>query len=179
MTHGTPLVSDDYSRSQNYPQSLPEQPYSGYDQAALEHTGLERTPVNGFNYQAQHGEESQQGILQRPKDYQVDGKAGSSDFELATTVDPRLRPQEEQRFSPVYDASVPQTQPVYSLTGQDNLHHLESEKIQTVGGDPSEQPIFVPLENKQEDYELASTTEVPLPDVSVFLCMYFKGELVG
>ncbi|XP_076679043.1 uncharacterized protein LOC143374640 isoform X2 [Andrena cerasifolii] len=171
VNHGSPLVSDDYSRNQNYPQNLPDQSLyrGGYDQATLEQTGLEKTPVNGFNYQAQSGEPLEQGILQRPKDYHIDGKAENSDFDLATTPDPRLRTQDEERYSSIYDVNM-QTQPEYSLTGQDNLHHLESEKIQSsvVSGDLNEQTIFVPLsENKQEDYQLpVSSTEVPLADIT-------------
>ena len=171
VNHGSPLVSDDYTRNQNYPQNLPDPSLyrDGYDQATLEQTGLEKTPVNGFNYQAQSGEPLEQGILQRPKDYHLDGKAENSDFDLATTPDPRLRTQDEERYPSIYDVNM-QTQPEYSLTGHDNLHHLESEKIQSsvVGGDLNEQTIFVPLpENKQEDYELpVSSTEVPLADVS-------------
>ncbi|XP_076623026.1 uncharacterized protein LOC143342731 [Colletes latitarsis] len=172
VNHGSPLVSDDYSRHQNYPQSLPEQSNyrGGYDQATLQQTGLEKTPVNGFNYQAQSGDPLDQGILQRPKDYQLDGKAENSDYELATTADPRSRIPDEQRYSSIYEVNVPQGQPEYSLTGQDNLHRLESEKIQSavIHNDPNEQPIFVPLpENKQEDYELPiSSTELTLSDIT-------------
>ncbi|CAK9797621.1 hypothetical protein ANTQUA_LOCUS1262 [Anthophora quadrimaculata] len=172
VNQGSTLISDDYSRSQIYPQNYQEDPryQSSYDQSTLEQTGLEKSPVNGFNYQAQNGELLDQEILQRPKDYQLDGKAENSDFELATTADPRLRTQEDQRYSSIYEVNVPQTQPEYSLTGQDNLHRLESEKIQTgvAEGDPNEQPIFIPLpENKQEDYELpVSSTEAPLVEVT-------------
>ncbi|XP_031826524.2 uncharacterized protein LOC116424366 [Nomia melanderi] len=169
-SHGSSLLSEDYSRTQNYPQTVPDQSHyrGGYEQAGVEHTGLEKTPVNGFNYQAQNSETLDQGILQRPKDYQLDGKAENSDYELATTPDPRYK-MDEQRYSSIYDVNVPQTQPEYSLTGQDNLHRLESEKIQTgvIGGDPNQQPIFVPLpENKQEDYALpVSSTELP-PEIT-------------
>ncbi|KZC04884.1 hypothetical protein WN55_09683, partial [Dufourea novaeangliae] len=164
--HGSSLVAEDYTRSQNYPQTLSDQYRDSYDRP-VEHTGLERTPVNGFNYQAQNDEIHDQAILQRPKDYQLDGKAENSDLELATTPDPRYKITDEQRYPSIYDVTVPQTQPEYSLTGQDNLHRLESEKIQQSvlgGGDPNEQqPIFVPLpENKQEDYVLpVSSTEPP------------------
>ncbi|KOC63161.1 hypothetical protein WH47_02670, partial [Habropoda laboriosa] len=172
VNQGSTLISDDYSRSQTYPQNLPEDPRyrSNYDQAALEEAGLEKSPVNGFNYQAQNGELLDQEILQRSKDYQLDGKAENSDYELATTADPRLRTQEDQRYSSIYEVNVPQTQPEYSLTGQDTLHRSESEKIQTgvAEGDPNEQPIFIPLpENKQEDYELpVSSTEAPLSEIT-------------
>ncbi|XP_076286803.1 uncharacterized protein LOC143212195 isoform X2 [Lasioglossum baleicum] len=169
VNHASSLISEDYARSQNYPQTVPDQYRSGYEQT-VEHTGLEKTPVNGFNYQAQNGDPSDQGILQRPKDYQLDGKAENSDFELATTPDPRFKTTEEQRYSSIYDTNVPQTQPEYSLTGQDNLHRLESEKIQTsvLGSDQSQQPIFIPLpENKQEDYALpVSSTELPLTEIT-------------
>lgn len=176
VNHATALVSEvGYSRSHNYAQNIQEDPRyrSSYDQSTLEHTGLEKTPVNGFNYQVQSGESLDQGIVQKAKDYQLDGKAENSDFELATTVDPRLRTPDEQRYSPVYEVNVPQNQPEYSLTGQDNLHRVESDKIQTGVGDsnPNEQPIFIPLpENKQEDYELSvSSTELPLSDVREFV----------
>lgn len=171
MNHGSTLIPDDYSKNQNYPQNVQEdaQYRPNYDQSALEQAGLERTPVNGFNYQLENGESLDQGIIQRPKDYQLDGKAESNDFELPTTVDPMLRTPEEQRYSSIYEVNVPQTQPEYSLTGQDNLHRMESERIQTevANGSPNEQPIFIPLpENKQEDYELpVSSTEAPLSEV--------------
>ncbi|XP_076649217.1 uncharacterized protein LOC143356988 [Halictus rubicundus] len=172
VNHASSLLSEDYARTQNYPQTVPDQYRTGYEQT-VEHTGLEKTPVNGFNYQAQNGDPLDQGILQRPKDYQLDGKAENSDFELATTPDPRFKTTEEQRYSPIYDANVPQTQPEYSLTGQDNLREidrLESEKIQTsvLGTDQSQQPIFIPLpENKQEDYALpVSSTELPLTEIT-------------
>ncbi|XP_033328473.2 uncharacterized protein LOC117221544 isoform X2 [Megalopta genalis] len=173
VNHGSSssLLSEDYARTQNYPQTVPDQSqYRGGYEEVVEPTGLEKTPVNGFNYQAQNGEVLDQAILQRPKDYQLDGKAENSDFELATTPDPRFKTTEEQRYSPIYDANVPQTQPEYSLTGQDNLHRLESEKIQTsvLGDDQNQEPIFVPLpENKQEDYVLpVSSTELPLTEIT-------------
>ncbi|XP_076764069.1 uncharacterized protein LOC143431318 [Xylocopa sonorina] len=173
MNHGSSLVSEDYSRSQNYPQNVHEDTRyrPTYDQSNVEQTGLEKSPVNGFNYQAQGEETLDHGIVQRPKDYQLDnGKVENNEFELATTADPRLRTQEEQRYSSIYDSNVPQTQPEYSLTGQENLHRLESGKIQTgvTGDDLNEQPVFIPLpENKQEDYELsASSTEIPLADIT-------------
>lgn len=137
--------------------------------------GIEKSPVNGFNYQAQSGEPLDQRLLQRTKDYQLDGRVENGDYEVSTTVDPiKLRAsEEEQRYPSVYEVNVPQTQPEYSLTGQDNLHHADSnEKIQTgvVDSSPNEQPIFIPLpENKQEDYELSlSSTELPLLDVRRF-----------
>ncbi|CAD1468279.1 unnamed protein product, partial [Heterotrigona itama] len=174
VNHATALISDDYSRSQNYPQNVEEGPRyrPGYDESTLERTDLEKNPVNGFNYhQAQSGEPLDQEVVQRPKNYQLDGKAENSDFELATTVDPRLRTPDEQRYSQIYEVNVPQNQPEYSLTGQDNLHRVESDKIHQAGvdeGNPNERPIFIPLpENKQEDYELpVSPTEIPLSDVT-------------
>lgn len=169
MNQASPLISDDYSRSQNYPQNLPQDSRyrGGYDQSALEHSGLETAPVNGFNYQTQNRDTFEQEIVQRPKDYQLDGKAENSDFELATTASPRLSGQEEQRYSSIYEVNVPQTQAEYGLTGQNNLHRLESEKIQPGAADPNN-PVFVLLpENKQEDYELSvSSTETPISDVS-------------
>ena len=174
MNHATALISDDYSRSQNYPQNVQDGPRyrPSYDESTLERTDLEKNPVNGFNYQAQSGESLDQEVVQRPKNYQLDGKAENSDFELATTVDPRLRTPEEQRYSQVYEVNVPQNQPEYSLTGQDNLHRVESDKIEAGvdDGNPNERPIFIPLpENKQEDYELpVSPTEIPLSDVRKF-----------
>ncbi|XP_078043355.1 uncharacterized protein LOC144473396 [Augochlora pura] len=170
--HGSSsLLSEDYARTQNYPQTVPDQSqYRGGYEESVEPTGLEKAPVNGFNYQAQNGEALDQAILQRPKDYQLDGKAENSDFELATTPDPRFKTTEEQRYSPIYDGNVPQGQPEYSLTGQDNLHRLESEKIQTsvLSGDQNQEPIFIPLpENKQEDYVLpVSSTELPLTEIT-------------
>ncbi|XP_043520946.1 uncharacterized protein LOC122534404 isoform X1 [Frieseomelitta varia] len=171
VNHATALISDDYSRSQNYPQNVQDPRYRpGYDESTLERTDIEKNPVNGFNYQAQSGESLDQEVVQRPKSYQLDGKAENSDFELATTVDPRLRTPEEQRYSQIYEVNVPQNQPEYSLTGQDNLHRVESDKIQAgVDEDnPNERPIFIPLpENKQEDYELpVSPTEIPLSDIT-------------
>ncbi|XP_076385491.1 uncharacterized protein LOC100879070 [Megachile rotundata] len=167
-SHGSPLISEDYSRSQNYPQNLPQDSRyrGGYDQSGLEQGGLENAPVNGFNYQTQNRDTYEQGILQRPKDYQLDGKAENTDFELATTANPRLSAQEEQRYSSVYEVNVPQTQPEFGLTGQ-NLHRLETEKIQPGAADPND-PVFVLLpENKQEDYELSvSSTETPISDIT-------------
>lgn len=174
VNHAAPLIADDYSRSQNYPLNVQDGPRyrPGYDESTLERTDLEKNPVNGFNYQAQSGESLDQETVQRPKSHEFDGKAENSDFELATTVEPRLRTPEEQRYSQIYEVNVPQNQPEYSLTGQDNLHRVESDKIQTgVDEDnPNERPIFIPLpENKQEDYELpVSPTEIPLSDVREF-----------
>ncbi|XP_017753139.1 PREDICTED: serine-rich adhesin for platelets-like [Eufriesea mexicana] len=173
VNHGSAMVSEDYSRSQNYPQNIQEEPHyrPNYDQSTLEQTGLEHSPVNGFNYQAQNEESLDQGIIQRPKNYQLDGKVENSDFELATTVDPRFRASEDERYSPIYEVNVPQPQSEYTLTGQDNLHRVESEKIQSAVADanPNEDPIFIPLpENKQEDYELpVSSTEISLSDITL------------
>lgn len=169
VNHGSALISEDYSRSQSYPQTIQEDYRS-----TVEQVGIEKSPVNGFNYQAQSEEPLDQRLLDRTKDYQLDGKVENGDYEVSTTVDPtRLRTSEEQRYSSVYDANVPQTQPEYSLTGQDNLHHAENEKIQTgvIDSNPNEQPIFIPLpENKQEDYELSlSSTELPLLDVRRYI----------
>lgn len=171
MNHGSALISEDYSRSQSYPQTIQEDYRSTVEQQVV---GIEKNPVNGFNYQAQSGEPLDQRLVQRMKDYQLDGKVENGDYEVSTTVDPiKLRATEEQRYPSVYEVNVPQTQPEYSLTGQDNLHHVENEKIQTgvVDSDPNEQPIFIPLpENKQEDYELSlSSTQLPLLDVRRFI----------
>ncbi|XP_026672341.1 uncharacterized protein LOC108628426 isoform X1 [Ceratina calcarata] len=160
VNHGTALVSEDYSRSQNYPQTVQEYRPTYHDQSTVEQVGLDKSPVNGFNYQAQSGELDQG--LQRPKDYQLDGKVENGEFELPTTIDPKFRTTEDQRYSTMYDANAPQLQPEYTLTGQDNLHRMESQKIQS----GAEQPIFIPLPEKQEEFELPATTETPLSDIT-------------
>ncbi|KYN36256.1 hypothetical protein ALC56_09216 [Trachymyrmex septentrionalis] len=146
VQHSTPLVSDDYSRSQNYPQNSPQetryqQQDAVYDQSDnFQPSGLEKTPVNGFNYQIAN-ENSDQTISQRPKEYPRYQE--ETNYNLATTVDPQITPGEEHRYSPIYEMP---TQPDY------NVGKLESTAIET---DPNASPIFVPLQqSKQEDYEL-------------------------
>ncbi|KAG5343308.1 Y5729 protein, partial [Acromyrmex heyeri] len=144
--HSTPLVSDDYSRNQNYPQNSPQetryqQQDAVYDQNEnFQPSGLDKAPVNGFNYQIAN-ENSDQTISQRPKEYPRYQE--ETNYNLATTVDPQITPGEEHRYSPIYEM---QTQPDY------NADKLESAAIET---DPNASPIFVPLQqSKQEDYEL-------------------------
>lgn len=162
IQHGAALMSNDYSRSQNYPQNRPQE--TNYPEGAMyeqnsnfEASGLERTPVNGFNYQAESSPD--QTAPQRPKEYpRYQEKLENADYNLATTVDPRIRPSEEHQYSPIYDANTAQTQPDYS-TGK-----IGSAAVETDSNAP---PIFVPLQqSKQEDYELQiPSTETPLVEV--------------
>lgn len=170
IQHSTPLVSDDYSRRQNYPQNRPQE--ARYQQDAtyiqndgFQQPGLEKTPVNGFNYQIAN-ENPDQTIPQRPKEYpryQED-----ANYNLATTVDPRVTPGEEHRYSPIYEVNMAQTQPDYNAGGQNSFRNIDDGKIESVAieTDPNASPIFVPLQqSKQEDYELSSTE--PLNEVCI------------
>ncbi|KYM95767.1 hypothetical protein ALC62_13585 [Cyphomyrmex costatus] len=146
VQHSTPLISDDYSRSQNYPQNHPQEARYQHQDAIYDQNnnfqslGLEKAPVNGFNYQIAN-ENSDQTVAQRPKEYPRYQE--ETNYNLATTVDPQITPGEEHRYSPIYET---QTQPDY------NAGKLESTAIET---DPNASPIFVPLQqSKQEDYEL-------------------------
>jgi len=166
VQHSTPLVSDDYSRSQNYPQNGPQetryqQQDAVYDQNDnFQPSGLEKTPVNGFNYQIAN-ENSDQMISQRPKEYPRYQE--ETNYNLATTVDPQITSSEEHRYSPIYEM---QTQPDY------NAGKLESAAIET---DPNASPIFVPLQqSKQEDYELQiPSTETSFMEVCIIKIILF------
>lgn len=159
VQHSTPLVSDDYSRTQNYPQNHPQEARyqsqdATYDQNGdFQPSGLEKTPVNGFNYQAVSENSPDQTIPQRSKEYpryQEDGN-----YNLATTADPRVTPGEEHRYSPIYE--VAQTQPNYNVGGQNSFRNVDDGKIESaaIETDPNASPIFVPLQqSKQQDYEL-------------------------
>lgn len=174
VQHGTALVSDDYSRSQNYPQNQPQEVryHTGFEQ-------LEKTPVNGFNYQVGNAESPDQAIPQRPKEYpRYQVKLEDANYNLASTEDPQIRPGEEQRYSPVYEVNVAQPQPQdYSADGQnlirDQILLSEDGKIESaaVKVDPNAPPIFVPLQqNKQEDYELnIPSTQTPLTEVNTYI----------
>ncbi|XP_036142159.1 mucin-12 [Monomorium pharaonis] len=158
IQHSTPVVSDDYSRRQNYPQNRPQEAHYQQDATYIQNDGfqqpgLEKTPVNGFNYQLANENAPDQTIPQRSKEYphyQED-----ANYHLATTVDSRVTPGEENRYSPIYEVNVPQAQPDYNAGGQNSFDKIENAAIET---DPNASPIFVPLQqNKQEDYELPSS----------------------
>ncbi|XP_014486430.1 PREDICTED: uncharacterized protein LOC106750537 [Dinoponera quadriceps] len=169
--HSAALVSDDYSRSQNYPQPRPQEApfHGGFEQ-------LEKTPVNGFNYQVGNEESPDQAIPQRPKEYpRYQVKLEDANYNPANTEDPQIRPGEEQQYSPVYEVNVAQPQPQdYNPDGQnlirDQILQSEDGKIEStaVKADPNVPPIFVPLQhNKQEDYELRiPSTQTPLIEIT-------------
>lgn len=169
VQHSTPLVSDDYSRTQNYPQNYPQearyQQDATYDQhSGFQQSGLEKTPVNGFNYQVENENSSDQTIPQKSKEYlryQED-----ANYNLASTADPRVTPGVEHQFSPIYEA---QTQPNYNV-GQNSFRNvdgkIESAALET---DSNTSPIFVPLQqSEQQDYELTVlSTEPSLIEVCI------------
>ncbi|XP_032691204.1 uncharacterized protein LOC116853938 [Odontomachus brunneus] len=171
VQQGAALVSNDYSSSQNYPQNRPQETHyhGGFEQ-------LEKTPVNGFNYQVGNEESPDQAIPQRPNEYpRYQVKLEDANYNLASTEDPRIRSGEEQRYSPVYEVNVAQTQPQdYNTDGQnlirDQILPSEDGKIESgvVKADPNVQPIFVPLQHsKQEDYELhIPPTQTPLVEIA-------------
>lgn len=177
VQHSTPLISDDYSRTQNYPQNHPQEAHyqqdATYDDqnSGFLQSGLEKTPVNGFNYQVENENSPDQTILQRPREYpryQED-----ANYNLATTVDPRVTPSEEHRYSPIYEVNVAQTQPNYNLGGQNSFRNVDDGKIESAAleSDPNASSIFVPLQqNKQQDYELQiPSTEQPLIEVRTYI----------
>lgn len=174
IQHNAPLVSDDYSRSQNYPQNRPQearyQQDGTYDQnSGFRQSGLEKTPVNGFNYQVTNENSPDQTVPQRPKEYPRYQEDAS--YNLATTEDPRITPGEEHRYSPIYEGevNVAQTQPDYNTGGQNSFRNVDDGKIESaaIETDPNASPIFVPLQqSKQQDYELQiPSTEPPLIEV--------------
>lgn len=158
IQHSTPLVSDDYSRRENYPQTRPQETRYQQDATYVQNdgfqpSGLEKTPVNGFNYQIVNENSPDQTIPQRPKEY----PHYQEDYDLATTVDSRVTPGEEHRYSPIYET---QTQPDYNTEGQNAFRNIDNSKIEgtVVETDSNASPIFVPLQqSKQENYELPST----------------------
>lgn len=171
IQHGIPSISDDYSKSsQNYPQtSQPQEanhrPGATYDQnhGGFEQAALEMTPVNGFNYQVV----SVSAPDQRPKEYPryQTTKLDDASYNFASTEDPRIRgPAEEHRYSPIYEVNMAQTQPDYSVGGQNSFRN--DGKLET---DPNASPIFVPLQqSKHEEYELhIPSTEGPVVEVRV------------
>lgn len=170
--HGTPLISDDYAASQNYPsqnhpQEIHYQQQSGatYERnGGFQETGLEKTPVNGFNYQV--ADPQREGA----KDYSRYQEKLEDNYNLASTEDPRVRvPGEEHRYSPVYEVNVAQIQPNYNVAGGQNLFRNDGkpENEGAIEADPNATPIFVPLpQSKQEEYELQiPSTEQPLIEV--------------
>lgn len=178
VQQGAGLLSNDYSRSQNYPQNRPQETryHDGFEQ-------LEKTPVNGFNYQVGNEESPDQAIPQRPKEYpRYQVKLEDANYNLASTEDPRIRPGEEQRYSPIYEVNVAQTQPQdYNTDGQnlirDQILPSEDGKIESgvVKADPNVQPIFIPLQHsKQEDYELHTpSTQTPLVEVNIYIYIFY------
>ncbi|KAL6263296.1 hypothetical protein P5V15_006094 [Pogonomyrmex californicus] len=167
--HSTPLMSDDYSRSQNYPQNHPQetryqQQDAAYDQNSdFQHSGLEGTPVNGFNYQVANENLPDQTIPQKSKEYpryQED-----ANYNLAATEDTRqVTPGEERRYSPIYEVNVAQTQPDYNAGGQNPFRNVDDGKIESaaIETDPNASPSFVPLQqSKQQDYELQIPSTEP------------------
>ncbi|KAG7189853.1 hypothetical protein KM043_017505 [Ampulex compressa] len=145
-------LAEDYSGNQNYPQNRAQEArYQASFDPAYEQVGLEKTPVNGFNYRAQSGE---------PKEYKLE------EFDATTTMDPRSRATEEHGYSPLYEVNVPGNQPEYQLETQENYPVLESRKV--VGNEPIERPIFLPLpQAKEEDYEVQiSSTNPPLTEAT-------------
>ncbi|XP_011861897.1 PREDICTED: uncharacterized protein LOC105558685 [Vollenhovia emeryi] len=164
----TPAMSDDYSRSHNYQQNRPQEARyqhqdATYDQNSdFQHTGLEKAPVNGFNYQVANENLPDQTIPQRSKEYpryQED-----ANYNLATTVDPRVTPGEEHRYSPIYEVNVAQTQPDYNVGGHNSFRNADDGKIEStaIETDPNASSIFVPLqEGKQQDYELQGPSTEP------------------
>ncbi|XP_011699950.1 PREDICTED: mucin-12-like [Wasmannia auropunctata] len=162
VQHSTPLASNDYSRDQNYPQNRPQEVRyqhqdAIYDQSdGFQQSALEKAPVNGFNYQVVNENSPDQTISQRPKEYPRYQE--EVNYNLPTTVDPRVTPGEEHRYSPIYDGNVAQTQADY------NAGKIESTAIET---DPNASPVFVPLQqNKQEDYELPIPSTEPLIEIT-------------
>jgi len=159
--HGTPL-SDEYSKSQNYPQNRPQEARYQHQDATYDQndgfrpSGIEKTPVNGFNYQVTNENSPDQTISQKTKEYSRYQE--EANYNLATTVDPRVTPGEEHQYSPIYE--VAQTQPDY------NAGKIESAAIET---DPNASPIFIPLQqNQQENYDLQiPSTEPSLVEVCV------------
>ncbi|XP_020291490.1 uncharacterized protein LOC109858538 [Pseudomyrmex gracilis] len=178
VQHGTPLISDDYAGSQNYPsQNRPQEAHyqqqqqSGaatYEQnGSFQETGLEKTPVNGFNYQVASSPMDPQ--REGAKDYSRYQEKLEDAYNLASTEDPRLRADEEHRYSPIYEVNVAQTQPNYNAGGENlfrNDGKLENEGA--IDADPNATPIFVPLQqSKQEEYELQiPSTEQPLIEIA-------------
>lgn len=163
--HGA--VADDYSSSQNY------RPHETRYHGDFEQ--LEKTPVNGFNYQV--GNEESPTIPQRPKDYsRYQVKLEDANYNLASTEEPQIRPGEEQQYSPIYEVNVAQQPQEYNADGQnlirDQISPAEIGKIESAAtqADPNAPPIFIPLQqSKQEDYEVnIPSTQAPLIEVSAF-----------
>ncbi|KAL0120565.1 hypothetical protein PUN28_008338 [Cardiocondyla obscurior] len=165
IQHSVPLVSDDYSRSQNYPQNARYQHQDAtYETSGFQPSGLEKTPVNGFNYQVVNENSPDQPISHKHKEHPRYQE--NANYNLATTVVPRVTSGEEHRYSPIYE--VAQTQSDYNIGGQNSFRNddskIESTAIET---DPNASPIFVPLQqNRQQDYELPiSSTESSLLEI--------------
>lgn len=163
-------MSDDYSKSQNYPQNRPQDARyhqeATYDQnGAFEQPRLEQAPVNGFNYQVTNeNSPDQTNIPQRHKEYSRYQE--NANYNHAITEDPRVRPGEEHRYSPIYEVNVAQTQPDYNIGGQNSFRNIDDGKIEdgAIEVDPNASPIFIPLQqNKQEDYEL----QIPSTEASI------------
>lgn len=170
IQHAAPLMSEDYSKSQNYPQNHPQDVRyhqdATYDQNnAFEQPKLEQAPVNGFNYQvANENSPDQTNIPQRHKEYSRYQE--NANYNLAITENPRVRPGEEHRYSPIYEVNVAQTQPDYNIGGQNSFRNIDDGKIEdgAIEADPNASPIFVPLQqSKQEDYEL----QIPSTEASI------------
>lgn len=166
IQHGTPLMSNDYSRSQNYPQSHPQEARypegtTTYDQnGSFEQSGLEKAPVNGFNYQAANSPD--QTTAQNSKKHpHYQEKLENANYDLAATMEPRIRLGEEHRYSPIYEANVEQAQPDYNAG---------KVKIAAIEVDPNASSSILVQRSKQEDYELQiPSTEAPLIEVRALI----------
>lgn len=176
IQHGIPLMSDDYSRSQNYPQTRQQQEVR-YHQAYNPNNNfepqpdLEKNPVNGFNYQVDNEESLGQTIPPRSKEYpHYQTKLEDTNYNLPTTEISRVSTVEEHRYSSLYEDNAAQTQPDYTIGGQNLFNTEKYGKIEssTIDTEPNTPPIFIPLpHSKQEDYELQTpAAETPLNDVS-------------
>ncbi|XP_072759802.1 uncharacterized protein [Anoplolepis gracilipes] len=193
IQHST-LMSDDYSKSQNYPQNHPQavryhQDATYNQNGAFEQSRLEQAPVNGFNYQITNENSPNQNIPQRQQEYSRYQE--NANYNLAITEDPRIRPGEEHRYSPIYEVNAAQIQPD-NIGGQNSFRNINDGKIEdgAIEADPSASPIFIPLQqSKQEDYELqipsteASIIEIPTTSTTtpapVIIRQRVRGRLSG
>ncbi|XP_015175277.1 PREDICTED: mucin-3A [Polistes dominula] len=173
--YNTPVASEDYSKSQNYPQNYPQEanyPIAyGSQLNDLDQSVLEKAPVNGFNYQAQNSETRNQPTVQKSKDYTAyyAEKLDNTDFGISgTSENPGNKiDKTTQQYSPIYDVAPVQSHSNYPLTGDNgNFGQVEDRKVDesSVVADPNEEPIFIPLPpEKQQVYDLLTpSTEEPL-----------------
>ena len=143
--------------------------YEPYYPPPVHTQGLERQPVNGFNYQAQGGEDQVSVTPSSLRDYSYyeAEKSGNLEYEpVGSTEVPEPPRSNHQEYTHYNDAGL-QSQTNYD-SSVDNYGRIQNTRPEyhqssVVGYNQNAQPVYVSQREKQIDYELQQpATEIPL-----------------